>query len=152
MALHKGLSEPHVLLASKNVQLMKKNLAGVLSVAELQKIEDAVNKEVASLFRLGQRHLTFAKGLPKKEWRQRVSRLYYAVYNFRRAVQLKDSGSFSTDSSDHNNVDVLPQAFSANVEAHKAKLKDLRDDRNVADYSHLAIAKDLRMTPADAEC
>jgi hypothetical protein len=38
----------------------------------------------------------------------KISRFYYAGYNIRRAVILQFNGSFTTDSSDHKNVNPLP--------------------------------------------
>jgi hypothetical protein len=83
------------------------------------------------------------------EWRQKISRLYYAAYNVRRSVVLKSSGAFSTDSSDHKNVDQLPDVLD-NRESHIVNLRNLREDRNLADYSHLATIGDLVIAPADA--
>lgn len=82
-------------------------------------------------------------------WRQKISRLYYAVYNFRRSVVLRDSGRFSTEPSDHNNVEQLPEGVE-HRESHVLKLRSLREDRNLADYSHQAVITDLVISPADA--
>src|SRR5689334_1793551 len=104
----KGLTEPHVLLASSNLNKLIRNLAGIITAAELRKIQDAVDGEAAALFKLGLDHYSFASGLDKAHWRQRVSRLYYAAYNVKRSVQLSDNGTYSTESSDHQKVDQLP--------------------------------------------
>lgn len=145
----KGLSPPHLLLASSNPMKMIQNLNHLLSKKELSKITAELDRNAVALFSLGLSHFDFASTLSNNDWRQKISRLYYAVYNIRRAVVLKHSGAFSTDSSDHKNVDQLPDGIS-NRESHINKLRDLREDRNLADYSHLAIAGDLVISPDDA--
>ncbi len=58
-------------------------------------------------------------------------------------------GGFSTDSGDHQKIDMLPDSIE-NKEIYKARLKTLRDDRNLCDYSHLATENDLLINVADA--
>lgn len=145
----KGFSSPHLLLASANAVKMIHNLNHLLLPAELAKLTAELDQNVRALFELGLVHLKFAATLGDKDWRQKISRLYYAAYNVRRAVVLRHSGIFSTDSSDHKNVDQLPDKIN-NKESHIGKLKDLREDRNLADYSHLAVVGDLIISPTDA--
>lgn len=145
-----ALKEPHLFNAGSNPMKVIRNLAGILSAAELDKIRQEIVANAVGLFRLGENHYTFACGLPPAHWRQRVSRFYYGAYNIRRAVALKHDGSFSTDSSDHKNVDSIPNAL-ANASVYKSKLTNLRDDRNLADYNHLAIETDLLIPVADCE-
>lgn len=57
-----------------------------------------------------------------------------------RAIQLYHSGSYNT--SDHKNIHDLTQSLN-NVETYKNKLKQLREDRNLADYDHSASEDDL---------
>ena len=140
--MHKGLSEPHILLASSNPNKLIRNLAGVLTSKQLSKIQKEIDKNVLGLYLLGRSHYRFACTVPSPDWRQRVSRLYYAAYNVKRALQLRDSGDFATDVSDHKKIDELPNAMQ-NVALYKSKLKNMRDDRNLADYSHLATESDL---------
>lgn len=147
--MHKGLREPHVLLASGNPQRLIKNLAHILTATEIQKIHSAVLAEASALFALGDSHFSFAMSLPTAEWRQNISRLYYAAYNFKRAVTLMNDGGFSTESGDHQKIDILPDSIE-NKEIYKARLKHLRDDRNLCDYSHLATEQDLLITVTDA--
>ncbi|MCF9019713.1 MULTISPECIES: hypothetical protein [Pseudomonas syringae group] len=142
MSNHKGLVEPHILLASANPQRLIKNLSHILSPDQLKLIEVEVNNNVRSLYGLGEAHYEFAIKINKREWRQIVSRLYYAAYNFKRALGLKSDGTYSTDSGDHQKIDQLPKALE-NAEAYKLQLKNLRDDRNLADYSHSAVEEDL---------
>jgi len=148
--MHKNLKEPHILLASSNPYRVIKNLNGVLSAAELAKIQSAIDSNALALLSLGESHYNFAKAIPSSEWRQKVSRFYYAVYNVRRAVSLRHDGSFSTDSSDHNNVDQIPEQLEG-AAIYKSKFRNLRDDRNLADYSHLATEADLLISVVDAE-
>lgn len=145
----KGLSSPHLLLASSNPLKMIQNLNHLLAQNELAKLTTELDRNVVALFRLGTVHLDFASGLDDRDWRQKISRFYYAAYNVRRAVALKHSGAFTTDSSDHKNVDQLPDGV-ANRESHINNLRNLREDRNLADYSHLAEIGDLVISPADA--
>jgi hypothetical protein len=145
----KGLSSPHLLLASPNAMKMIQNLNHLLSKQEVAKLTDELDRNVQGLFKLGLAHQIFAATLSDNDWRQKISRLYYGVYNVRRAVVLKNSGVFSTEPSDHKNVDQLPDGMD-NRESHISKLKDLREDRNLADYSHLAGMSDLVITPSEA--
>lgn len=148
--MHKGLKEPHVFNAGANPVRLIKNLAGILLEAELQKIWDEIDSNVRDLYRLGESHFVFACAIPQNEWRQRASRFYYGAYNARRAIVLKVNGSFSTDASDHKNVEDLPDEL-PNAATYRQKLKDLREDRNLADYSHLANLGDLLISTAECE-
>lgn len=147
--MHKGLKEPHILLASGNPQKLIRNLTGVVDADAIQKIQEEVDNNIRSLFVLGEEHFRFALAISTNEWRQRVSRLYYAAYNIKRAMSLKHDGTFSTDSSDHQKVDNLPDGM-PNQATYRTKLKNLRDDRNLADYSHLAQESDLLIAADDA--
>lgn len=139
---HKGLREPHLLLASPNPMRLLKNLPQILAPGQLNLINSAISDESALLHGLARAHLSFAVGIPIGEWRQRTSRLYYAAYNCRRAVMLRYDGSFSTDSTDHQNVEKIPDIIEDHA-TYSKRLKDLREDRNLADYSHLARVQDL---------
>jgi len=145
----KGLNSPHLLLASANPIKMIKNLSHILNEDELNKITAEVDKNTVALFELGLIHYRFSSKLSDHDWRQKISRLYYGVYNVRRAVVLKNSGVYSTDSSDHKTVDHLPEQLN-NRNSYIARLRDLREDRNLADYSHLAEMEDLIIPPSEA--
>ena len=142
----KGLSTPHLLLAAANPLKLILNLNHLLTAQELLKLTVELNANVAALFALGLDHFNFASTLTDANWRQKISRLYYGVYNVRRAVTLKHSGGFSTDSTDHKNIDQLPSGLN-NRESHLNNLRDLREDRNLADYSHSAVIANLVITP-----
>jgi len=146
---HKGLSEPHVLLASSNPQRLMKNLVGILATPQLKKIDVAVCEEAKLLYQLGNDHYIFAKSLDATEWRQKISRFYYAAYNVKRAVSLRNDGSFSTESKDHQTVDVLPPTL-RNHSTYSGRLRNLREDRNLADYSHIAKERDLVISVENA--
>jgi hypothetical protein len=148
--MHKGIKEPHLFNAAANPLKMIRNLTGILEDIELNKIRNEIDKNVVGLFRLGEDHFVFARTIRSSEWRQKVSRLYYAAYNVRRSVALKHDGSYTTDSSDHQKVDVLPDTLN-NHALYRLKLKNLRDDRNLADYSHLAAESDLLLSVIEAE-
>lgn len=106
--MHKGLKEPHVLLASSNAQKLLRNIAAVIGPDAVKKIQDEIDQNARGLFHLGGNHMAFAAGIPKSEWRQRISRFYYAAYNVKRAVSLKYDGTFSTDPSDHKKLTSYP--------------------------------------------
>jgi hypothetical protein len=145
----KKLIPPHVLLIGNPYSAII-NLAHILSESELNKIKLAVQEEVRLLYLLGQNHYNFAISINHEEWRQKVSRLYYAAYNTKRAIQLQDSGKYSTDVSDHKDIDSLPQNLNQKT-IHGSMLKQLRDDRNLADYSHTGRANDLFVTTEELE-
>lgn len=147
---HKGLKEPHLLLAASNPVRLMKNLEGILGEDQIMLIDGALSLESKRLYELGESHRKFVRGLAVTEWRQCVSRLYYAAYNCRRAVILRFDGGFSTDSSDHQKVDKIPDVVE-NSATYSQKLKDLREDRNLADYSHLADESDLLASVEDAK-
>lgn len=147
--MHKGLREPHVLLASGNPHKLMRNLSSILTADEIQKINNAVLLESAALYSLGNAHFTFAISLPLAEWRQSISRLYYAAYNVKRSMTLINDGGFSTDANDHQKIDNLPETIN-NKDLYKSQIKALRDDRNLCDYSHIAIEEDLLISVIDA--
>ncbi|MCZ8312988.1 MAG: hypothetical protein O9320_19235 [Magnetospirillum sp.] len=136
------LTPPNILLASKNVNSMIKNLEHVLTQPELDKIHKSLDVHVTGLFELGIEHYKFAKNLPSTQWRQKISRCYYAVYHVRRATMLKINGHFSQDVSDHGTAGDIPNELS-NREAHINFLRSLREDRNLADYTHGASESNL---------
>jgi hypothetical protein len=129
---------------------MLRNIDPLLTRVARQRLELAVLQNVAGLFQLGDEHLAFALAIDPGQWRHRISRLYYAGYNIRRAVLLCHDGSYSTDSSDHQAVNVLPDDFNERAK-HGATLKTLREDRNLADYNHDATRRDLLQAPDVAE-
>lgn len=145
----KGIKEPHIFRVSSNPQSLVTNLAHLLAEAELDKIRAEIRANVRDLFFLGNSHFQFARRLGVKAWRQKVSRLYYAAYNMRRAINLCWNGSFSTDSSDHKELHKLPDEL-PNVVTYRAKLVTLREDRNLCDYNHLA--KESHLVMPISEC
>lgn len=146
----KGLNSPHLFLASGNTLKMIQNLNHILTAREIAKISAELDANIVALFALGLEHFYFASSLDNNtEWRQKISRLYYAVYNFRRAIVLKFNGVYSTDSSDHKNIEQLPNSM-PNRESHINNLRNLREDRNLADYSHLGTKLDLVIAPDEA--
>ncbi len=149
MVTLRGLNPPHLLLASSNPMKMIQNLDHILEQQELAKLTAELNRNVGLLFALGQTHFDFAAAISNQFWRQKISRLYYAVYNVRRSVALKHSGAFSTDNSDHKNVEQLPDSFT-NRDSHIINLRNLREDRNLADYNHFATVTDLVISPDNA--
>jgi hypothetical protein len=143
------MKSPHLLLAGSNCRRLKSELTSVLSAAALTAIEGEIQKNVAEMFRLGLSHHAFATGPARREWRQCVSRLYYACYAVSRSVRLEVDGHFTTESTDHKRVGDLPEDFPRR-EQFKNQLVTLRDDRNLADYDHTATEMELVFPVADA--
>ena len=144
------LKEPSILLASANCQRLIRNLRHILSVREIGKLQDEIDQNITGLLRLGLHHLQFARAVPAGQWRQKISRLYYAALNTKRGVALSHSGKYSTDVTDHRTIGELPEDF-PRFSTYATRLQNLRDDRNLADYSHVADESDLVVSIAEAE-
>lgn len=144
------LKEPSILLAASNCQKMIRNLQHLLDQPAVDALHQEVRRNVTQLFRLGDHHLLFATSIANKHWRQKVSRLYYAAYNIRRAIALNDSGQFAMDVTDHKRIGQFPDDF-PNSNTFGIELEGLRDDRNLADYNHDATENDLLKMPGDVE-
>lgn len=136
------MKTPHLLLAAGNVNRLRENLRHLLDPAGNLALEREYHENIRGLFRLGSEHLGFATSLPAGQWRQVVSRSYYAAYNVTRALRLAESGHYSQDSTDHKKIDELPGGL-ANRMTYKTQLPLLRDDRNVCDYDHSVTEADL---------
>lgn len=143
------MKSPHLLLASGNPRKLKNELGGILSNAALTTIEGEIRRNVSLLFHLGLAHHAFAIGAARKDWRQCVSRLYYASYAASRAVRLEVDGHFTTEPTDHKRIGDLPNDFPRR-EQFRNQLASLRDDRNLADYDHTAAEADLVFSVIDA--
>lgn len=144
------MKTPHLLNASRNCRTLHANLHGIIDAVALAAIETAIKDNVAGLFKLGLSHYNFACAQPAREWRQRVSRFYYAAYNFTRSVRLDFDGEFHEDVTDHKQISKLPGGF-PNKAKYENKLGVLRKDRNLCDYDHTAAEPDLVNTVADTE-
>jgi hypothetical protein len=144
------LKEPSFLLAASNTRKMIHNLEHLLELSALAALRSELDRNVALLFKLGEDHLAYATEATRGgHWRQSISRSYYAAYNVRRAVALHFDGNFATDISDHKEVSKIPTGF-PDAATHANHLGVLRDDRNLADYSHLAEEADLVFSPRQA--
>ena len=139
---------PHILLAAKNVVGMRNNLVQVLDKNALQAIDDEISSNVANIYHFGLDYYNFA--IRQKQWRQCISRLYYAAYNMGRSVRLANDGSFFQDSSDHNKLRDLPDKFQ-NVATYEIQLPLLRQDRNLCDYDHSSVETDLAISVRDSK-
>jgi hypothetical protein len=144
-----ALKSPHILLAANNCKKVRTNLAQILDAKAIKAIDDEITRNVAGLFEFGLAHYTFAMSLAETEWRQCVSRLYYAAYNMGRSIRLFKDGHFSTEISDHRKVDDFPQDF-PNRSRYANQLVILREDRNLCDYDHTATETDLVISRIDA--
>ena len=130
------------LLNLGNPRRVKENLSGILGHPELEKIESEIVANTVALYRLSRRFLLFALKQSPPNWRQRVSRLYYAAYNVSRAVRLFVSGEYSSDVKDHQRFDRLPDDFPSK-DKYANQLAVLREDRNMCDYDHTCRSTDL---------
>lgn len=141
---------PHLLLASGNVRRLQTNLAVVVNAAGRAAIESEICANCSQLYALGRNHFLFARRLKNRDWRQKISRLYYGAYCASRAVRLCVNGEYSTEAGDHKKIDAIPDNF-PNKNTYANRLGVLRDDRNLCDYDHTAKLSDLIIEPADAE-
>lgn len=144
------LKEPNILLAGSNCQRLIRNLLHVLDQTSVDRLRQEVRGNVTQLFALGDHHFQFAISISTTNWRQRVSRFYYAAYNIRRAIALNHSGHFTMDVTDHKKIGELPDDF-PDRNTFATGLEGLRDDRNLADYNHIATEADLLKGPAEVE-
>jgi hypothetical protein len=142
------MKAPHLLNLS-NPRKVKNNLAGILDVVALERIEKEIETNVKGLLALSQHHYRFAIKQSGPNWRQRISRLYYAAYNSGRAVRLYISGEYSTSVQDHQKFYQLPNDF-PKLGLYKNRLEILRADRNICDYDHISKPKDLGISTKDA--
>ena len=142
------MRSPHILLLNKNVVELKRELARILSKKSSRVFDAEVEQNVVQLFDLGRHHFEFAQVIPAVHWRQVVSRCYYGAYSVSKAVRLAVRGHYSQEVKDHEKVGDLPDDFpDKNTYANRLRL--LRDDRNLCDYDHTAVAADLGLSSAD---
>lgn len=121
-----------------------------LDADEIAKINEQINRHTVLMYGLALDHFLFAVSVRKRQWRQRVSRLYYASYNASKAVRFESDGNHSTDVKDHSKVGHLPQDF-PDKSTYENELINLRADRNTCDYDHLAGPEKLVKTPKEYE-
>ena len=133
------------LLNLGNARKVKENLTGILDPASLNRIEAEIETNVVALLALARRHYNFAKRQSGQNWRQKISRLYYAAYNTARAVQLYVSGAYSTDVKDHQKALKLPNDFPDRAR-YANQLAALRKDRNICDYDHMSTVSELALS------
>jgi len=136
-------------LAAGNVRRLKTNLVNVVDGAAIVAIEAEICANSAQLYILGKNHYLFARRQNNRDWRQKISRLYYGAYNVSRAVRLCVNGEYSTESSDHKKLEAIPGDF-PNRNTYSNRLSVLREDRNLCDYDHTAVLGDLILVPGDA--
>jgi hypothetical protein len=137
-----AVQSPHILKAAPNLRRLESNLSRILDHSGREAIANEVCRNTRGLLGLSREHYDFAASVSRTNWRQKISRLYYASYHARRAVHLFVVGDYTTDSSDHKNVGGFPSDF-PNRDTYKTRLADLRSDRNLADYDHEATGDDL---------
>lgn len=137
-----AVQSPHILKAAPNLRRLESNLSCILDHSGREAIANEVCRNTRGLLGLSREHYDFAVSVSRTNWRQKISRLYYAAYHARRAVHLFVVGDYATDSSDHKNVGGFPSDF-PNRDTYKTRLSDLRSDRNLADYDHEATVADL---------
>lgn len=141
--------KPSILDVPGNPRELQQRLKPFIGKKAASKIEIDLKRQARRLYILGKYHFNFARrqALPR-DWRQVVSRAYYAAYSVSRAIRLMETGEFSRDVKDHQRFDRLPNAF-RQVAMYSNKLELMRDDRNICDYDHSAQVSDLTSTPPD---
>jgi len=125
------------------------NIRHLISKKSQVALQKEINRNVAMLYRLAIDHYDLADNCAAAQWRQKISRYYYAAYCCSRAVRLHHDGVFSTDPADHQQIGKLPDTF-PNHATFSNRLKTLREDRNLADYSHDSVEADLILKVSDA--
>ena len=133
------MKTPH-LLNLGNPRKVKDNLSGLLDATALGLIESEIEGNTRALMVLARTHYRFAARQSAPNWRQKVSRLYYAGYNAARALRLYVNGEYSTDVKDHQKFENLPNDFPSRSR-YINQLAILREDRNTCDYDHLSSAQ-----------
>jgi len=109
-------------------------------------VEAEIAVHTTAIFALATSHFEFAERQRSSEWRQKISRYYYACYNGSKALRFQVDGAFSADVSDHKKVGELPSDF-PNRDYYKNKMESMRTDRNSCDYDHAVMVADLLDTP-----
>lgn len=140
---------PSRLLDLGNTRKVIDVLRAYVSAESLSALELELEVQTRKLFELSMYHYRFAVTQNRHDWRQRISRLYYACYASSRGVRLFANGYFSTDVTDHKKVGILPGDFPDQAKFSN-KLEMLREDRNSADYDQAARASDLVFGTAES--
>lgn len=143
------MQNKNIITVSNNTREIISVLSGIVSEDAVLQLNNELDRHVVLLLELAEEHCVLAESVPAHRWRQKVSRSYYAAYNTRRAVELYVNGVYKTDSSDHKNIHKMPVDF-PEKETRSARLRDLREDRNAADYDHLAEEGMLIVPVAEA--
>ena len=143
------MQSPHILLASSNPRKLIANLQNCLDEAELEKLEESLKANAVGLYRLGEEHYKFARGLGPSCWRQIISRSYYGAFNAARSVRLYVDGHYSAEVSGHKSAINLPEDF-PDTATFANRIKNLREDRNLCDYDHTIKESDLVTSRTDA--
>ncbi|MBD3894646.1 hypothetical protein IEI94_02095 [Halomonas sp. ML-15] len=138
-----------ILSFPRNARQMISVLTDVVSNESVDLLEKELERHVIALCELANDHILLASSVSAARWRQKVSRSYYCAYNTRRAVELYVSGVYNIDSSDHKNVHKLPDDF-PEKETRVARLRDLREDRNSADYDHTVVEGSLLISSSES--
>jgi len=132
-----------------NLRKIKEGLKDLLGEEGCEKIETGIKNECQGLYSLALNHYRFANGLSRHQWRQKVSRYYYAAYMGSRTIRLYVHGDYSIDVKDHSKIGQIPSKFPKQSEFSN-KLDLLREDRNTCDYDHNARASELNLTTSEA--
>ena len=133
-----------------NLRAVQSQLGTYLGQESVASLSAEIDSHCVALFALGLSHYNFSKRCTRRQWRQAISRLYYAGYNVSRAVRLHEAGVYSTKVDDHQKFDQFSDKF-PNRARYADRLAVLRGDRNLADYGHVAKASDLIIKRVDAD-
>lgn len=140
---------PSRLLDLGNPKKVIEHLRAIVDGNAIDAIQSEMTAQVTNLYKLSLLHFKFADKQKSKDWRQRVSRLYYAAYAASRATRLHVYGQFSVEVQDHKKIGELPQDF-PNRAIFSNKLDVLREDRNTCDYDQAAALSDLTSRPVES--
>lgn len=140
------MKSPNILLCTGNPRELIRQIEPLITKKSARQLEADIQRNVKLFFALGEEHFSFAKGLAKRHWRQRVSRAYYGAYHVARSIRLQNSGEFKEGPGDHKSSSNLPDGLRDSA-AYGNQLKALRSDRNLADYDPHITKADLVNPP-----
>lgn len=117
-------------------------LAGIIDQSAIDSIELEIRRHSQMMFDLSLKHFRVADRLGSPDWRQKVSRAYYASYNSSKMLRYFIEGYHSKEVSDHKKIGDIPTDFPQRS-IFSNRLQIMREDRNLCDYDHDAHAIDL---------
>lgn len=124
-------------------------LTGIVDQSAIDSIELEIRRHSQMMFDLSLKHFRVAERLGTPDWRQKVSRAYYASYNCSKMLRYFVDGYHSKEVSDHKKIGDIPSDFPGRSIFFN-RLQIMREDRNLCDYDHDARATDLSIGVSDS--